>query len=408
MELTAKGPLDRPGLEGWVEIPRATFSLESTGQRFSDIEAKLSIKNRRVEVERLSVQSGGEMNLAGFVELPQGGSQGQIELDLKANDFGVSLGAMGSALTNVDLKARGDFGRPVVTGSVIPTKVEVQITGAPPESLSDVVILKPGEKPPPMTHAKEPLIFNPPSGPLHDLAVKVKLDAEKGLTISVDEGWVIMKGAVMLTKKPGGPLIYSDQLNISNGVIIVQGKRFQITGGTIAFAGRDRPDPNFTGEALYQVGQTQIFVTVTGSASDPNVQLSSIPPMNQADILSTVIFGRPARSLNTGESAELSAQAVALLGQRSAQEVQTILGPEFAPDVVTVQDQSGGQGYAVEAGKYLSPELYLRYRKSMGPEGGHNIGLEYQLYHWLSIDSQAGTTRDTGVDLLFNFDFGKP
>lgn len=62
-------------------------------------------------------------------------------------------------------------------------------------------------------------------------------------------------------------------------------------------------------------------------------------------------------------------------------------------------------GSFIEAGKYLSDNLYLRYRKSAQQDGGQNVGLEYRINRFFSIESQVGTTRDSGVDLTINFDF---
>jgi translocation and assembly module TamB len=172
----------------------------------------------------------------------------------------------------------------------------------------------------------------------------------------------------------------------------------------VDFADRDRPDPDLSGEASIGVGATQIFVAVSGQAFSPNIQLTSLPPMSQTDILSTIIFGQPARSLSQDQSSALSAQAAALLGQAGAGEIRKIVGSELAPDVVTVHTE-GQTGSSLEAGKYLSSDLYLRYRRRMTEEGGQNIGLEYRLRDWLSLESQVGDTRDTGVDVILNFDF---
>jgi translocation and assembly module TamB len=170
------------------------------------------------------------------------------------------------------------------------------------------------------------------------------------------------------------------------------------------FAGKNEPNPNLEGQAKITVGQTLIFINFMGTMLDPQYQLSSQPAMSETDILSTIIFGRPANSLNSGESRELTAQALALLGSQGAKEIKDLVGDQFAPDVVTVHDEAQS-GSSLEAGKYLSSDLYLRYRHNLSQEGGDNVGIEYRINHWLSLESQVGTTRDTGVDVILNWDF---
>jgi translocation and assembly module TamB len=147
-----------------------------------------------------------------------------------------------------------------------------------------------------------------------------------------------------------------------------------------------------------------VVASVSGTAYEPQIDLGAEPPMSQADILSTIIFGRPTSALNAGETRQLSAQALALMGQGGRREIERLLGPTLAPDVVTVHNEMQ-TGSSLEAGKYLSPDLYLRYRQNMDREGGQTVGLELKLKPYLSLDSQLSTTRDNGVDVIFSFDF---
>jgi translocation and assembly module TamB len=186
--------------------------------------------------------------------------------------------------------------------------------------------------------------------------------------------------------------------------LLLHARRFVVQGGWVDFGGRQVPDPQLYGTATLQMGPNLVTVTVTGTASHPRLSLSSEPPMSQADILSTIIFGRPAAALNRKQSNRLSAQALALLGQEGARQIATVLSPALAPDVVTVHDELGG-GASLEAGKYLSPNLYLRYRHGLEQDSGQSVGLEYRFSDHFSLESQYGSTRDSGVDFLFSLDF---
>ena len=126
--------------------------------------------------------------------------------------------------------------------------------------------------------------------------------------------------------------------------------------------------------------------------------------MSRTDILSTIIFGKPANSLSADQNNRFQGAALALLGQQGVNLMRKFMGDTLTPDVVTVHNQDSGSS-ALEAGKYLSPDLYLRYRQDLGEDGGRNVGLEYRLKPWISLESQVGTTRDTGMDVIFNFDF---
>ncbi len=304
----------------------------------------------------------------------------------------------------MDLALAGDFDHPHLTGELRPKSLRLNLNSAPPADLDEVVMLKPGQEPPPF-RGRGGLKPIRPGGLAGRASLAVALNLREGLKVSVDEGWLDLRGEAWARKLPGGPLTYHGQVLANGGVIILRGRRFVVQAGTLDFADKEIPDADISAEATYQSGGTIVFVATGGTLDSPQFQLSSQPPMSQADILSTIIFGRPAGSLSGSEKVRFQAEALALLGQRAAEDMQRIVGRTLAPDIVTVYQQAEG-GSSLEAGKYLRPDLYLRYRQNLGESSGRNVGLEYRLRPWLSLESQVGDTRDTGVDVIFNLDFG--
>lgn len=404
LDLRAKGALARPELSGRLELNDGALLIASTGQRITDLDLKLSARGREIVLVEGGATSGGRLVMSGRLVLPEADDAGWVELKAKGPDLLVGLGALGQVTTDLDLELAGAVATPQIRADLRPRSAVIHARHTPPASLSDVVMLNPGQKPPPLLTqgGKAPRILFP--GILGGISMVAKVDVGQALRIEVDEGWVVLGGVVTVKKASHGPLVFHDSFTTDNGAIFVESRRFVVTHGEFAFAGKDAPDPDLNVDVQYRTGANQIFITVQGSAFTPLLQLSSEPPMSQADILSTIIFGRPAASLNAGESRTLSAQALALLGQGSRREIEKILGPALSPDVVTVHSDASS-GSSLEAGKYLSSDLYLRYRQNLGSEGGQNIGLEYRINEWLSLDSQVGTTRDSGVDVIFSWEF---
>jgi len=403
LEFSAQGPWQDPQLKGRFELKQGAFNVDVLDQRFRGLNARLTLEGRKIAVEEIALENGGRAHIDGLIILPAPEDEGRLELNLVSQGITISLGPWGEVTTDADLALRGPFSRPSLTGALKPKAAKLLWGLAPPSDLKEVVVLNPGEQPPAFHKPGQPKVWAPGKG-LEKASLDVSLDLASSLRINVGDGWLLLKGSPRVVKKPDGPLTYHNRIEITRGLILVSGKAFQVQRGMVDFADRDRPDPDLFGEASIRVGATQIFVAVSGQASNPNVQLTSQPPMSQTDILSTIIFGQPARNLSQDQSSALSAQAAALLGQAGAGEIRKIVGSELTPDVVTVHSE-GQAGSSLEAGKYLSSDLYLRYRRRMTQEGGQNLGLEYRLRNWLSLESQVGDTRDTGVDVIFNLDF---
>jgi translocation and assembly module TamB len=403
LRLAASGALGHPALDGFLDLRHGRFSVGATSQSFRGLEARLELHDSRLSVKTLALASGGSLELAGWLDMPWR-SGGQVNLRLKAADFQVSLGLLGQAALAADIAASGDVQAPLISGRVTPTELELSLANQAPPEMRDVVVLRPGQKPPPMAQGAPSMVWRP-KGLLGRSRIDLRVQAPPGFKIKMGLGWMMASGGARLLKQPGGALTYHDALTFPNGVIIVEGKRFQLQRGSLDFAGRDRPDPNLQAKVYHKAGKVMVWINLAGLASDPQISFSSEPPMGKADILAAVFFGKTASELDQGQSQSMAAQALALLGQKGVQELSRVLGPSLAPDVVTVHDAAGG-GSALEAGKYISPDLYLRYRQQIGEEdNGQSLGVEYRINRYFSLDSQLGSDRDTGLDLIVDFDF---
>ncbi|MCA1989138.1 MAG: translocation/assembly module TamB, partial [Desulfarculus sp.] len=271
--------------------------ITPTGQRISDINLTFTARGREIVLTRGEADSGGHLSLRGRMVLPWKDA-GLVELKAQGKDLLVGLGALGQVVTDLDLDLDGTPAAPKARALLHPSQAVIHPKVAPPAALGDVVILRPGQAPPPLDTEvhKAPRIHFPE--PFHNLALDALVDLGPGIRVVVDEGWVSLLGKVRVTKAPGGPLVFWDRYTTDNGVIMVESRRFVVTGGDFIFDGRDRPDPALNVDVQYRGGGSQIFITLQGTAFEPQLQLSSEPPMSQADILSVIIFGRPAAGLN--------------------------------------------------------------------------------------------------------------
>ncbi len=404
LDLTVDGDLKAPRARGSLTIADGSLTVNATGQRISEITMLLRLDGRRLRIDQASCRAGNQLSISGWLDLPLG-KGGSLELHARGKGVTVGLGVLGEAGTDLDLGMTGPWSRPVIKGKLTPRRMRITPGVSPPAAMDEVVELRPGQKPPPLALPSRDLSWRP-GGILGRASIDVSADLSQGLRVKVSEGFIELAGQARVTKEPGGPLIYRDVVTVRQGRLILAGRAFQLSRGRINFRGRSQPNPDIWARAVLRTGRNRITVNVAGTAEDPVLNLASEPPMSQADILSTIIFGRPAASLSNSQSQGLSAQALALLGLKGAREIEAFLGPELAPDVVTVHEDYA-TGSSLEAGKYLGRDLYLHYRQNLSQEGGQNLGLEYRLNRYFSLDSQVGNTRDTGVDLLFNYDFGR-
>lgn len=228
-----------------------------------------------------------------------------------------------------------------------------------------------------------------------------------------------VSGVVRLKKDGPSPLKAFGSLRSTRGTYTFHGQRLNIVDGELAFLGVTEPIPTLQVLAQKEVQGVTILIRVTGPLSQPKLLMSSIPSMNQVDILSYLVYGRPATQLNAKENQGLQQNAAFFFGSEASREFKKLLGDHpLVPDVLQIGSSQRGGGGVVEIGKYLTPDLYVTYEKGLTGAQGDKVQLEYRIDRSWSIQSQFGLNQpsspqtslpernQSGVDILWRHDFG--
>jgi hypothetical protein len=259
---------------------------------------------------------------------------------------------------------------------------------------------------------------------------KLKMDVRMELPSSGT--WVTGKGlkaeisgGLKLEKTPSGPVRLAGELQAVRGTYIFQGNELKITEGTIVFTGTPDPDPQLHIISQKQVKEVALQALVSGPLSRPKLTLSSVPTMNQVDILSYFLFDHPAGDLSNNERSQFQDRAAAWLGSETSGMIRSVFGNNpLAPDAVgyrSVTNSKNNTGFTnnpatganakdtgiVEVGKYITPDLYVKYGRSVTGEQGNEVEVEYRLNRHVSIQTQVGGADQSGVDIFWRHDFGK-
>jgi hypothetical protein len=121
-----------------------------------------------------------------------------------------------------------------------------------------------------------------------------------------------LSGNVRATKSPGGEIELTGRIDVVRGWVSFQGRRFQLARGRIEFTGGPKIDPALDIVAQYRLPQYQVEAIIGGTAAKPSLTLASQPRLEQADILSLVVFGKPIDSLDRNEQGSLQQSALSI------------------------------------------------------------------------------------------------
>ena len=401
--------------EGSLEVARWPHGAEN-------IQAEWRMDSKALYlVKAEATHLGGTVSVTGMIEYP-----GFKTFDFKANgkdlDVPGIFGIEGKATGHAEIKATPEASE--LTGSLHFVNARLDLGGLETnltqhktiqvvESIGrgNLLVLK---------GAKDPSRF------LNELAMDLRLELPpSGSWVSGNGLKAEINGGIKLVKKPGGPLLVAGELHALRGSYSFHGKELKIVDGSVIFPGVVHTEPQLRIVCRKDIRDVTVQALVSGPLKRPKLTLSSIPVMNQVDIVSYFMFGCPAGDLSTAQSSQLQSGASALLGAEGSDIVKSVLGDSvIAPDSIGYrsfndnynhifsfdenQADIGKETGIVEVGKDVTPNLHVVYgREVEGVQGnGNEVQVEYRVNKALSFSSQAGGEQ-TGLDIFWRHDFDK-
>ena len=184
-----------------------------------------------------------------------------------------------------------------------------------------------------------------------------------------------------------------------HGTLKFMSRVFEIQRGEVVFTGAVPANPELTLLLAANVSGTQIKIRISGRADDPVIGMSSDPDMNEADIMAFLIFGRPLNDLDGDESGrmgdekkpnqQLRENMAALAFAFGTQGLQRSVTRTLGVDMMELGSDSEG-GSTLAAGKFISPQILLKYHQSLEKSGTYFMTLEYFLSRMFRVVSTYG------------------
>ncbi|MGE5361921.1 MAG: translocation/assembly module TamB domain-containing protein, partial [Bacteroidales bacterium] len=466
VNLRVTGTVADPHMNGGLDISNGGFKVVPTGVIYSNLNSHVALQPDRITVQSLTIDDNHKATLTVSGDLALHERQlGGVNLTMRGQDFKVVDNELGNARINSDVRVGGELRSPRITGTLaintgtinIDKVLDLATSSAYSTSAETVPTAEGGEP------ASQP-IGQPVNQPAREAAAPNKLpetpaehsartgapspaassngvfDAAavdlhftvpddlviKGNDIRVGQSSVGMGnvnmtlgGDLRVEKDPGGATRLLGTVRTIRGTYDFQGRRFDIQrGGIVRFEGFQPPNPSLDVTATRLISGVEARVHVGGSVRRPQLTLSSNPPLDQADVLSLIVFGQPSNQLGEGQQVSLAQRAQTIAGGFVAGKLAQSIGNALNLDTFEIQTGSGtgSTGATVTVGEQLGQRLYVKLRQGVGADNMSEFVLDYQLTNFLRFEStmtQGGTaTRNimqpvaqSGADLIFLFSF---
>jgi translocation and assembly module TamB len=399
---------------GHVAIDTGSVRANSLGVVYSDIHLRASVQGPSIAIDTFSVRTGqGGMTASGLVSLA---SPDNPALDLlsRLNKFVAINTRTVRAVADGSVQVAGTLGGPVITGDITVDEANFVVPETAGAEQIENVALTDAD----YAILRERFGYRRPASDGSGDSDTLRVSLDVGLHFP-RKSWIRKKanpslsveieGDLNVRSTPGEPLSLVGTLKPVPGRSYVSqfGRQFEIKSGEIRF---DRSPEDFTMnvDSEYKVparsgsgmSEATIRMRVERKLERFEFNLSSDPPMEQADILSYLTTG----TASTGAFASTSSQGNLATSAALEQVVGAIGGlaeDKIPLDIFQIR-QDGARGITIVAGNYITPETYLGVRypillQQTGQDSYYDTGtefeVEYQSFPWLFWNAKGGSTR---------------
>ncbi len=412
LDLRLSGSTSQPQINGRLDLKDGLLQLPATGEPYRDIGAQINFSGNRITLETLNVGSQtGTLNLKGWLELA-GTAPKALDVTLAADNFTAMKTQDIEALLNANLSAKGSLERLQVDGDVnIPRakiRVEGLLGGGPaavkPEQLTVEGVYGIGQQATDRQAGSQPADGQTDS--LSFLQANVNIDMPRNIWVQARGTAIELSGDLQVTKGLQKPLIISGAIETLRGFASYLGKKFTLEQGRITFTGTEDINPALDITANHKVAGYVVTINVQGDSKLPKINLSSAPEaLEEADIVSLLVFGRTTDKLTGSEQGSLANKAQNAAVGAAAGAAASAVGQQVGLDSVEVEVGDDPSQAKVGTGKYITQDIFLSYERQLGKEGGNTVGVEYSINRRLKLKGSSSSTGETAVDLIWRKDY---
>jgi autotransporter translocation and assembly factor TamB len=462
VRITGSG--DDPHLQGHVDIKNGAFGLPLGGVSYSGLNTRIDLTPDLAKIQSFQIldEHGEPLSVSGELAVHEK-AVGAVNIRLDSDNFEIIDNELGDVGIDSSLRITGELRRPKVEGQVRIEAGRLEVDRIltlfydpyATESIAEVVsaervvegsgsaeeatrqALRRAEAPvgQPGTADKEG--SEPASGGVFDaVELDVNLIMPDNLVLrgsnirpggptatALGDINITVGGDMQVRKAPGDQVRLVGTVRPVRGTYDFQGRRFELQReGQLRFVGETEINPILDITATRMIPNTGVEarIHVTGTATAPELELTSNPPLEESDILALIVFNRPVNELGTGERSSLAATAGGIATGFIAAPLGESIGRALDLDLfeITTTTEDGDLGAGVTLGQQIGDRAFLKLRQQFGERNITEFMLEYQLARFLRLEGTAApeTTGSGnrinqrrverfGIDLIFFFSY---
>lgn len=396
----ARGSLRNPQVRGTLAGDALRVQSVLTGTDLRQVRARGRFSGSRLELTSFRGQApnGGAVTGSGTIDLSnlEAGRGPAMDIRLAARNAEImDLATMGATVTGpMRIVSNGVGG--TIAGRLRVNEARWRL-GAAAESVKL-----------PNIRTREinvPADVAPPRAPGAPWRYLIDAEARDGVEVEgmgLDSEWsadIVLRGTTENPRIGGIARVVPRSSSYS-----FAGNRFDITRGVIDFNENAPPDPRLGILAETRAGDLTVRVSITGSASRPDIQFGSTPSLPEEEILARLLFGGSISNLSATDALQLGS-AIASLRGGSGMDPINRLREAVGLDRLRIvpADPALDRGTSLALGKRLGRRFYV---EIVTDGRGYNAtSVEFRITSWLALLATISSLGRESVSLEYSRDY---
>ncbi|WP_428486656.1 translocation/assembly module TamB domain-containing protein [Rhodopila sp.] len=378
------GTVAAPKIDGKLVLTNGDVADYVVGAHVTDLAATIEANGDTIRLAQFSGKAApGTLGGSGTISL-----KGAMPVDLHftADNARPVSSDLLTALIDANITVQGEVKGDLQAGGTLHVRrADIRIPDKLPASVAVLPVRDPNAPPP-----------APPETSNSNIALNLTLDAPGQVFIRGHGLNAELGGLIHVTGTASKP-IPDGGLHLRQGTLSVIGTTLNFTSGTIDFSGAGITDPSLHFVATSTTSTLVATLTISGSAKDPKIALSSVPEMPQDEILAQLLFNTSASKLGPLQLAQIAAALASLSGATSgAGDPLDKLRTAVGLDRLSVGSDSAGNP-TLQAGRYVARGVYVGAQQSASGNGTQAT-VQVDIAKGLKLQTTAGsgTTDATG------------
>lgn len=386
------GTLGAPRFLGNIDLVNGGLNIPFLGVDVTDVQGTLEMEGSELSLDLDGRAGEGSLNSAGSFDF--GGDAWSGQLKFTGSNCSLLDRRAISAAANPDLalKLGSDGGTLTGTVEVLRALIEVEKFDRSATESSDVVFID-----------KE--IESTPWPFRYDITVSLGDDVNvEGFGLNGSLG-----GNLEVANNADGTIIGRGFFDVREGSFAVYGSPLTISRGRISFDGGPVDNPGldikatkFIDERRSGYEKIEVGANVIGSADDFEVELYSIPSMEEGNILTYILFDNPFSAAGDNGTTGLINSATRALGFGKGSDLLGGVNSMLPVDDIRIEGGLDQQETSLVVGKKLSKDLSVSYDYNLFNNDG-SFRVRYEFGKGFSVESRS-SFESNAVELMYSFE----